>query len=82
MPWYQPFSVVASVAVFLIYFCVLREENDVDQEFTKTLYDRIKGLEKEQLIQTYKFNKEHGYSVADIEKRLREIEEEEAKLAV
>lgn len=81
MPWYQPYSVVGSVAVFLIYFCILREENDVDLEFTKTLYDRIKGLEKEQLLQSYKFNKEQGNSVEDIEKRLQEIEIEEAKLS-
>lgn len=81
-PWYQPFSVVGSVALFLIYFCLLREENDMDREFDKTLYDRIKGLEKAQLLQSYKYNKEHGKSVADIEKRLKEIEADEAKLAM
>ncbi|XP_021194235.3 uncharacterized protein LOC110379057 [Helicoverpa armigera] len=75
MPWYQPYSVITSVAVFLIYFCVLREENDIDLEFDKTLYERIQGLEKEQLIQSYRFNKEHGKSVEDIEKRLLELEE-------
>ncbi|CAH0719612.1 unnamed protein product, partial [Brenthis ino] len=80
MPWYQPYSVVGSIAVFLIYFCVLREENDVDLEFDKTLYDRIKGLEKEQLLQSYRYNKEQGKSVTEIEKRLQEIELEEAKL--
>lgn len=79
MPWYQPYSVVCSVAVFLIYFCILREENDVDLEFNKTLYDRIHGLEKEQLLQSYRFNKENGKSVIDIEKRLKEIEEDELK---
>ncbi|CAG5051755.1 unnamed protein product [Parnassius apollo] len=79
MPWYQPYCVVGSIAIFLIYFCVLREENDVDSEFTKTLYDRIKGLEKQQLLLSYKFNKENGKSVEDIEKRLKEIEEEESK---
>lgn len=80
MPWYQPFSVVGSVAVFLIYFCVLREESDIDLEFDKTLYDRIQGLEKEQLLQSYRYNKEHGKSVEDIERRLKELEAEEAKL--
>lgn len=79
MPWYQPYSVVCSVAVFLIYFCILRKENDVDLEFNKTLYDRIHGLEKEQLLQSYRFNKENGKSVIDIEKRLKEIEEDELK---
>ncbi|GBP39875.1 hypothetical protein EVAR_29105_1 [Eumeta japonica] len=52
-------------------------ENDIDQEFTKTLYERIDGLEKEQLLISYRFNKEHGKSVEDIEKRLKEIEDEE-----
>lgn len=80
MPWYQPYIVVGSVAAFLVYFCVLREENDVDLQFNKTLYDRIQGLEKQQLLQSYSYNKEHGLSVADIEKRLQELEDEEAKL--
>ncbi|CAH1645726.1 unnamed protein product [Spodoptera littoralis] len=82
MPWYQPFSVVGSVAVFLIYFCVLREENDIDLEFNKSLYDRIKGLEKEQLLQSYRFNKEHGKSVDEIERRLKELDEQENKVIV
>ncbi|XP_061713535.1 uncharacterized protein LOC133522277 [Cydia pomonella] len=79
MPWYQPYSVLASVTVFLIYFCVLREESDVDLEFNKTLYERIKGLEKEQLLQSYKYNKENGLSVEAIEERLKQLELEEAK---
>lgn len=80
MPWYQPYSVLASVTVFMIYFCILREENEVDLEFNKTLYERIHGLEKEQLLQSYRYNKENGKSVEDIEKRLREIEAEESGL--
>lgn len=82
MPWYQPYVVVGSVTVFLVYFCVLREESDVDQEFNKTLYERIKGLEKEQLLQSYKFNKENGKEVFEIEQRLKEIEDEERKANV
>lgn len=78
MPWYQPYSVVASVAVFLIYFCILREENEIDAEFSKSLYDRIPGLEKQQLLMSYRYNKEQGLSVEDIEKRLKEIQAEES----
>ncbi|XP_075973205.1 uncharacterized protein LOC142974641 [Anticarsia gemmatalis] len=81
MPWYQPYSVVGSVTVFLLYFCVFREESDIDKEFDKTLYERIKGLEKEQLLQSYRFNKEHGKSVAEIEQRLKELEEIERQAA-
>lgn len=76
MPWYQPIVVVTSVAAFLIYFCILREESDIDEEFSKTLYDRIDGLEKMQLIQAYKTYKEEGKSVVEIEKRLQELEAE------
>lgn len=74
VPWYQPYSVIASVTVFMIYFCILREESDVDKEFSKTLYDRIQGLEKEQLLQSYRYNKEHNLSVVEIEQRLKELE--------
>ncbi|XP_049868864.1 uncharacterized protein LOC126368758 [Pectinophora gossypiella] len=81
MPWYQPYSVIGSVTVFLIYFCLLREENDMDGELTKTLYERMQGLEKVQLLQSYQFNKEHGKSVVEIEKRLKEIEEQERQQA-
>ncbi|CAK1546961.1 unnamed protein product [Leptosia nina] len=78
-PWYQPYSVICSVAVFMLYFCVIREENDIDTEFNKTLYDRFKGLEKQQLLLSYSYNKENGKSLIEIEQRLREIEEEESK---
>lgn len=78
MPWYQPYSVIGSVAAFMIYFCILREESDIDTEFSKTLYDRIKGLEKEQLLQSYRYNKEHNLSVVEIEQRLKELESIEA----
>ncbi|KPJ02601.1 hypothetical protein RR46_09804 [Papilio xuthus] len=77
MPWYQPYCVIGSVTIFLLYFCILREENDVDLEFNKSLYERIQGLEKTQLLLSYKHNKEHGKSVLEIERRLKEIEEEE-----
>merc|ERR1711976_429754 len=29
-PWYQPISVTISLAAFLVYFLMLREENDLD----------------------------------------------------
>lgn len=29
-PWYQGYIISACLAVFLIYFCILREENDID----------------------------------------------------
>lgn len=72
------YSVIGSITVFMLYFCVIREENDIDQEFTKTLYNRIQGLEKAQLLQLYRHHKEQGMGTRDIEQRLKELEAEEA----
>lgn len=72
-PWFQPYAVVGSVAVFLIYFCVLREENDVDLELEKSLYDRVPGLEQTQLILNYKYNLENNGDNAEIVARMKEM---------
>lgn len=37
-PWYQGLVVSGSVAVLMIYFCILREENDIDEMLTTELY--------------------------------------------
>ena len=79
VPWYQPFSVIASVAAFLIYFCVLREENDVDQILGITLYERIPGLEEKTIEQRIKYNRENGLEIKDLEERLKEIRLEKAE---
>lgn len=71
--WYQTYVISISLTVFLIYFCVLREENDIDLELEKNLFDRVPGLEERQLVTSYKYNMEHGLEVADIEKRMKEL---------
>lgn len=45
MPDAQPFSVVFSLAAFMIYFFILREENDVDEMFDRPLTEVIPGVE-------------------------------------
>lgn len=74
--WYEPYVVIASLSIFLIYFCILREENDIDVELGRNLYSRIDGLEEQQLRLCLKYNLEHNLDVTDIVKRLREIEAE------
>lgn len=74
--WYEPYVVAVSLTVFLLYFLVLREESDVDEEFGKSLYSRIEGLEEQQLRLALEYNKEHGLSKTEIEERLKEIKEE------
>ncbi|GLH04246.1 Uncharacterized protein GBIM_09996 [Gryllus bimaculatus] len=75
-PWYQGIVVSLSLGVFLLYFCVFREENDIDEELGKTLYDRIEGLEEFQLRSSLKYNLEKGLDTTAIERRLQAIEEE------
>lgn len=72
--WYEPYVTLGSIAVFMIYFCILREENDIDKEFDKTLYQRIRGLEEKQLWLSLQYNEEHGLDTTDIKKRLKEIQ--------
>lgn len=75
MPWYQPYVVVASIATFLVYFCVLREENEMDQSLRKNLYDHIEGLEEQQLEISLEHNIQMGKDTSAITARLKEIRE-------
>uniref|UniRef100_A0A1A9UUN3 Uncharacterized protein n=1 Tax=Glossina austeni TaxID=7395 RepID=A0A1A9UUN3_GLOAU len=71
--WYQPYVISGSLTIFLLYFCVFREENDIDQKLDGDLFQHVKGLEEVQLTMNYKYNKEHGLDTRDIEKRLKEL---------
>jgi hypothetical protein len=80
VPSFQPLVIILSVSVFLLYFCVFREENDMDEEIGKTLWQRIPGLEKQQLLLVLRYNEERGISTTDIRNRLAEIEERDKEL--
>ncbi|KAK4313026.1 hypothetical protein Pmani_008964 [Petrolisthes manimaculis] len=67
--WYQPFVVLLSLGVFLVYFCILREENDLDSKLNKTLYDHIEGLEEKQL----ELSLDYSSDPAAIIQRLEEL---------
>ncbi|XP_045138888.1 uncharacterized protein LOC123520567 isoform X2 [Portunus trituberculatus] len=75
MPWYQPYVVALSLSTFLLYFCVLREENDVDTSLRMSLYDRIEGLEEKQLELTLEEYIQSGKDTAPVRERLKEIRE-------
>lgn len=74
--WYEPGVILFSLGIFMVYFCILREENHVDQELGRTLYSRISGLEEYQLRMSLKYNREHGKSTKDIEERLKDLEQQ------
>lgn len=44
--WITPYSVTISTAAFLIYFLILREENDIDDIIYRPLPETVKGIEK------------------------------------
>lgn len=73
MPWFQPYVISLSLAIFLLYFCVFREENDVDLKLTKNLYDHIEGLEEKQIKIRIMYNMEHNLSTTALEERLDEL---------
>lgn len=75
MPWYQPYVVLCSIITFLLYFCVLREENEADDNLRKTLYDYIEGMEEQQLEISLQHNMQMGKDTSAITARLKEIRE-------
>lgn len=72
---WHPNIVMASVAIFLIYFCILREENDIDDLLRRDLYDHFGGESGEaaQLKKAYDYNIKNGFPVTEIIRRLRDI---------
>lgn len=46
VPAAQRWSVLLSISVFLIYFLVLREENDLDAHLARPITDTVPDLEK------------------------------------
>lgn len=78
--WFQPIVVTSSVAIFLVYFCILREENDIDEQIGKSLYERIDGLEEVHLRTLLEYNLNQGKDTTEITSRLKEIQEEKKAL--
>merc|ERR1711872_334388 len=75
-PWIQAPIVSLSIAVFLIYFCVFREESGVDKKLDQSLYDHIEGLEEKQLELAIKYHIETGQDTKALRERLQELRAE------
>lgn len=71
-PEYSPYIVHVSLAAFLIYFCILREENDIDDLLKRDLFDHF-GEEASRLKKAYDYNIKHNLPTQEIVNRLREI---------
>lgn len=54
-PPFQNTSIFISLSSLMIYFFYLREENDMDELLGESLYNRIDGLEKANLIASIRY---------------------------
>lgn len=73
--WYQPIVISVSLGVFLLYFCVLREENDIDGKLDGSLFDHVSGMEETQLRVAHQYNRQHGLPTEALERRIAELSE-------
>ena len=61
----------------MLYFFVLREENDIDVKLSQgTLYDHIEGLEKQQIEACIKTYEERGLDTRELRARLEILNSE------
>ena len=59
-------------------YLLFREENDVDEQLSGRLYDKVDGLEKATILNKISYNEKYEIDSTDLYKRLKELEEEEA----
>jgi len=81
-PWYQFPVISISLISLMVYFFILREENDIDDMIGGgSLFDQVQGLEKAQLEACIMYYEKHGLDTRDLKVRLKEVIEEELAAA-
>lgn len=68
----KSYIVMASLAAFLIYFCILREPNELDEMLDRDIYDHF-GPEASRLKKAYEYNIKHNLPTGEITNRLRQL---------
>ena len=76
-PASQRWVINTSLVLFMIYFFILREENDLDKDLGKSLFDRFPQMERPILENAIVNNERAGQSTDDIRKRLQELDSQE-----
>ena len=74
-PTWQPLVVSVSMIVFMIYFFILREENDIDEKISNDAPNTMANMEVQQLKTALRFNLANGIPVEVIKERLAELGE-------
>lgn len=74
-PEYQAYVLSISMGIFLIYFCILREENDIDEKMGMNVSTGIVPLQVEiaQLRQAYQYSTERKIPNGHIVNRMKEL---------
>jgi len=72
-PWYESYVVLVSLTAFMLYFCVFREENDID-DFLRDNVVFNPVSEVEQLKKRIVKEKADGLDTTDTEARLKKME--------
>lgn len=65
--------VTLSSLIFMIYFFILREENDVDLKLTRTLSETLHDVEVTKLNEEYRTKISKNLPVDGVKERLREL---------
>merc|ERR1711978_837318 len=78
-PWFQGPVIAFSLACFLIYFTMLREENDIDLQLSGRLYDKVDGLEKADVLNNIRYREEQGLDTTELKERLKVLIELEGQ---
>jgi hypothetical protein len=77
IPPSQRIVVIVSTTIFLLYFLVLREESDLDQDMYKPLFENVPTLEKPMIENAIIENRRMGNPTTELEKKLQTILHEE-----
>jgi hypothetical protein len=62
-----------SFALTLIYFCILRQENDIDQLLSNSLFETVPQLEVTMLMSSIEAHRMENLSTTQLEDRLKEL---------
>ena len=62
-----------------LHFNLVREENDMDRVLEGGLYDKVKGLEKADLLTSIKHMEDMGQDTRQLKARLVELVKEEVE---
>ncbi|XP_067136723.1 uncharacterized protein [Centruroides vittatus] len=71
-PKSQGFVIIACLTTFLIYFCVLREENDIDEMLgSQSAWKQVPGLEEGLIKAAIQEHKKLGKDTSELENALK-----------